>query len=90
MEETNRTETYPWRLERRWMDGFEVCPRIYLGSRWVATIDGPQIDDPIEAGQRIVASLNYTRDLTTDELQAGTCPRKEDPNHDAIPCDQKL
>lgn len=76
-------DTWPWRLRRNWSNGCEVCPDIYLGDQWIATVVGaPHLgSDSLRTGRRIVAALNATKDLTTQELEGGPVgrwPARED------------
>lgn len=66
-------ESRPYRLERRYSNGCEVCPEIWLGQHWVATLAGaPYLGhSSLQAGRRIVAALNATRHMTIEELERG-------------------
>jgi hypothetical protein len=66
-------EAGPYRLKRVYSNGCEVCPEIWLGHKWVATLAGaPHLGhDSLEAGCRIVFALNAVKHLDTADLERG-------------------
>ncbi len=63
----------PYRLERKWSNGCEVCPQVWRGNDWVCDVIGaPYLGfDSIAKGKELVRKLNAHDDLLAAcEMQA--------------------